>query len=130
MGGVFEMYDVLTESRKKKVIEGFGDKRHYNTDDADTPGYTEIDPNNIPMDATAYDVYGQLGNPSEVVPTVANAVGIPPEVADDVLYFDDVDFVFSEKTIGSIYDTVEELIAKTKEFMQKNPKYVRQAMSN
>jgi hypothetical protein len=60
-----------------------------------------------------------------MVPFIEKALGIP-----HVMYYDDDELVFHEKTVARLDDTIGDMIEKTKKFMEENPMYVRKVMSD
>jgi hypothetical protein len=60
-----------------------------------------------------------------MVPFIEKTLGIP-----HVMYYDDDELVFYEKTVARLDDTIGDMIEKTKAFMEKNPMYVKKAMSD
>jgi len=135
MGGRFDMYDVLSEDQKKKLKESKINEEeddcndpgenYYDSDYFGSPCYKEIDETNPPLDATGWDYYNQTQSRDGMVPFIEKTLGIP-----HVMYYDDDELVFYEKTVATLDDTIGDMIKKTKKFMEENPMYVRKVMSD
>ncbi len=76
---------------------------------------------------TGMEYYERTGSRDMLIPTIIKTLGLPPS-ALKIMYFDDADLVFYEKTVANLRDTIGDMATKTKSFMDKNPKYVASSM--
>ena len=95
----------------------------YDSDDTDT--FIKIDASNPPLDATGMDFYRQGGDLSLLVKFIESKLGIP-----HVMYFDDDELVFFEKTIATLKNTIGDMIQQASKFIASNPKYVKRAITH
>jgi hypothetical protein len=76
---------------------------------------------------TGQEYYEATGSKDMMIPTIIKTLGLP-DSAMKIMYFDDADLVFNEKTVANLNDTIGEMAEKTKAFMDRNPKYVARSM--
>ncbi len=75
------------------------------------------------------EYYERTGSRDMMIPAIIKTLGLPAD-AMKIMYFDDADLVFNEKTVAKLHDTIGEMAAKTKAFMDRNPNYVAKSMKN
>jgi hypothetical protein len=78
---------------------------------------------------TGMEYYERTGSRDMLIPTILKTLNLPPDTFK-IMYFDDADLVFNEKTVANLRDTIGDMATQTKSFMDKNPKYVARSMRN
>ena len=104
--------------KEPEIQEDNIDNDYY--DDYYEYGIGEFDPKNPPLDMPGGYYYKRTGSRDDIVPFIERNLGLP-----HIMYFDDDELVMHSKTIATLDDTIGEMIAKTKAFVNANPKYVK-----